>query len=98
MTVCWLDRSLYPRGDPYETSDTVFGVKSSLVVEVATVGDEQVAAQHGVRPTDWAISHDFVMVSDHEASELRLKNAAAALAALGSTAQVLNGLPVADLD
>lgn len=93
-----LGRSLYVRGDPYETSDAVFGVKSSLIVDVATVGDEQVAARYGVRPTDWALSYDFVMVSDREASELRLENAAAALAALGSTAQVLNGLPVANLD
>ena len=90
--------SLYVRGDKYETSDAVFGVKSSLIVDVARVADEAVAAQYGVSADDWAISYDFVLVSEKEAVELKIKQAHEALAALGSTATILNGLPVADLD
>ena len=86
-------RSLYIRGDPYETSDAVFGVKSSLVVDVGKVDDPAVARKYGVAPADWAINYDFVLVSEQEARDLRLKNAHEALQALGSTAQVLNGLP-----
>ncbi|KAI5857267.1 putative catechol dioxygenase [Tricharina praecox] len=90
--------SLYIRGDPYETSDAVFGVKSSLIIDVGKVEDPAVAEKYGVDANDWAINYDFVLVSDKEARELKLKNAQEALKALGSTAQVLNGLPVADLD
>jgi hypothetical protein len=86
------------RGDPYETSDAVFGVKSSLIIDVGKVGDPAVAEKYGVKTDDWAINHDFVLVSEKEATDLKHKNAEEALKALGSTATVLNGLPVADLD
>ena len=43
----FLDRALYLRGDPYETSDAVFGVKDSLVVDLKTVTPEQ-AKEYGV--------------------------------------------------
>jgi len=90
--------SLYFRGDPYETSDAVFGVKSSLVVDLKTVGDPKVAEKYGVRTEDWEINFDFVLVNEKEAKELKLKQTTEALEKLGNTAQMLNGLPVADLD
>jgi len=62
------------------------------------VEDAAVAEKYGVKASDWAINYDFVLVSDKEAKDLKLKNAQEALKALGSTAQILNGLPVADLD
>ncbi|GAB1213986.1 hypothetical protein ATERTT37_003142, partial [Aspergillus terreus] len=37
--------ALYPRGDPYETSDPVFGVKESLIVDLSTVDDPDMAAR-----------------------------------------------------
>jgi hypothetical protein len=90
--------SLYIRGDPYETSDAVFGVKSSLVIDVGKVGDPKVAEEYGVSAEDWAINYDFAMVSKQEAVELKNRNAEEALKKLGVTAKILNGLPVADLD
>lgn len=90
--------SLYIRGAPYETSDAVFGVKSSLIIDVGKVEDEAVAQKYGVKATDWAINYDFVMVSDREANALKLKNAQEALRALGSTARMVDGLPVCDVD
>ena len=76
----------------------MFGVKSSLIIDVLPINDEKVAKQYGVKPTDWAINFDFVMVSNQEAQALKLKNTQEALKALGSTAEMVNGLPVASLD
>jgi protocatechuate 3,4-dioxygenase beta subunit len=52
--------ALYVRGDPFETSDAVFGVKSSLIVDVKTVETEKMAKQYGVSVGDWLIEWDFV--------------------------------------
>jgi hypothetical protein len=93
-----ISSSLYIRGDPYETSDAVFGVKSSLIIDVGKVRDEAVAQKYGVKASDWAINYDFVMVSDKEANALKLKNAQEALRKLSSTAKMVDGLPVCDVD
>jgi len=53
--------ALYVRGDPFETSDAVFGVKSSLIVDVKTVETEEMANQYGVSVGDWLIEWDFVL-------------------------------------
>lgn len=53
--------ALYIRGDPFETSDAVFGVKSSLIIDVKTVEDEAVAKKYGVSKGDWLIEWDFVL-------------------------------------
>ncbi|KAA8910689.1 Intradiol ring-cleavage dioxygenase [Sphaerosporella brunnea] len=90
--------SLYIRGDAYETSDAVFGVKSSLVIDMGKVGDAAVAEKYSVKADDWAINYDFVLVTEKEAVELKNKNALEALKALGSTATIVNGLPMADVD
>ena len=52
--------ALYVRGDPFETSDAVFGVKSSLLIDVGNVPDEEMAKRYGVSKGDWLIEWDFV--------------------------------------
>jgi hypothetical protein len=90
-------RALYLRHDPYETSDAVFGVKESLIVELRTVNAEQ-AKQYGVKEGDKLITYDFVLVSDSEATKLREENAMKAMEALGRRMKLYNGLPVPDVD
>jgi len=52
--------ALYVKGDPFMTSDAVFGVKSSLIVDVKTVEDESIAKKYGASKGDWLIDWDFV--------------------------------------
>jgi hypothetical protein len=94
----FLSRSLFVRGDPYESSDAVYGVKSSLIVDMTKIADEAVAEKFNLSVHDWEMQYDFVMVSEVEAIELKLKNAHEALRKLGSTVELVNGLPVADVD
>lgn len=89
--------ALYLRHDPYETSDAVFGVKESLIIELSTVNAEQ-AKQYGVKEGDKLITYDFVLVSDSEATKLREENAMKAMEALGRRMKLYNGLPVPDVD
>lgn len=90
-------RALYLRGDPYETSDAVFGVKESLIIDLKTVNDEHVK-QYGVKPGSKLITYDFVLVTDDESKQLREKNALEATKALGLKMKLWNGLPVPDVD
>ena len=55
--------ALYVKGDPFETSDAVFGVKSSLIIDVKSVEDEATAQKYGVTKGDWLIDWDFVCLS-----------------------------------
>jgi protocatechuate 3,4-dioxygenase beta subunit len=64
--------ALYVKGDPFETSDAVFGVKSSLIVDVKTVEDEAMAKQYGVTKGDWLIDWDFVCSNGREWTDFRL--------------------------
>jgi hypothetical protein len=90
-------RALYLRGDPYETSDAVFGVKESLLIDLGTVSAEQ-ASKYGVKEGSKLISYNFVLVSEKESSELREKNAQEAMKAQGRKMKFWNGLPIPDLD
>ena len=85
------------RGDPYETSDAVFGVKDSLVVDFQPA-DEETARRYGVKTGTACLKHDFVLVSEAEASSLRDKLSKEALEALGRRVKLLDGLPVPDVD
>jgi hypothetical protein len=38
---------VFPRGDPYLTSDAVFGAKKSLIVDLKEVDDEALARKRG---------------------------------------------------
>jgi hypothetical protein len=88
---------LYSRGDPYETSDAVFGVKESLVVDYGKV-DKQTAEKYGVKEGILLLTYNFVLVSDKEASDLRNEKSRKALEALGRRVKFLDGLPVPDVD
>jgi len=89
--------ALYLRDDPYESSDAVFGVKESLVVDLGSVSNEQ-AEKFGVEENDALIAYDFVLVSDKEAQALRERRALEAMAAQGRKMKLYNGLPVPDVD
>ncbi|KAL3474318.1 Intradiol ring-cleavage dioxygenase [Aspergillus californicus] len=66
--------ALYPRGDPYEASDPVFGVKGSLIVDLGSV-DEDVGAKYGVAVGTKLLTYAFVLATVDEASRIREKNA-----------------------
>lgn len=76
----------------------MFGVKSSLVVDTTTITDPKLAAKYNVPVGTSLLTHDFVIVSDQDARELRDKNSTEALAKLGRKVKIVNGLPVPDLD
>ncbi|KAF2016324.1 cathecol 1,2-dioxygenase [Aaosphaeria arxii CBS 175.79] len=90
--------ALYLRGDPYETTDAVFGVKESLIVDLGVVSAEQ-AAQYGVEEGTKLLTYDFVLVSEAETRRLRDEEARKAMKALGRDDMlIIDGLPVPDVD
>lgn len=89
--------ALYIRGDPYETSDAVFGVKLSLLVDFHPA-DKMTAKQYYVPVGSAVLEHDFVLVTEQEASELRNQKSKEALAELGMKIKLMGGLPVPDVD
>ncbi|KAI1258996.1 dioxygenase [Xylariaceae sp. FL1019] len=89
--------SLYMRGDRYETSDAVFGVKQSLIVE-PTKMDKSTAQEHDMTEDDWILKHDFVLTSEEETEKLRDRNATEALEKLGMRMKLIDHLPVPDVD
>lgn len=89
--------ALYLRGDPYETSDAVFGVKESLLIDLGTV-DGEMAKKYDVKEGTKLISYDFVLVSEEDSRKLREKNAMEAMEKLGRHMKLYKGLPVPDVD
>lgn len=89
-----MNSALYARGDPYETSDAVFGVKSSLIKDLTKITDPSLAAKYGMKVGDWLLEQDFVIITNEQSRELREKQAVEALKKLGSTAKLVDGLPV----
>lgn len=89
--------ALYTRGDPYETSDAVFGVKESLLINFHPA-DKMIAREYDVKIGCAVLEHDFVLVSDKEASDLRDDRSRKALADLGRKVTLVHGLPVPDVD
>lgn len=89
---------MYLKNDPYESSDAVFGVKNTLIVDLTRVEDEAVAKKYGVEVGCALMQYDFVLVTKEEAFELRYQNAAAAMLAQGRNMQFIDGLPVPDVD
>ncbi|KAK4570437.1 hypothetical protein LTR86_002517 [Recurvomyces mirabilis] len=89
--------ALYLRGDPYETSDAVFGVKDSLLIDLGTVNAEQ-AKKYDVKEGSKLITYNFVLVTEAESSKLREKNAMAAMEAQGRKMKFWNGLPIPEQD
>ncbi|KAK0385349.1 hypothetical protein NLU13_7825 [Sarocladium strictum] len=70
--------ALYRRGDPYEKTDAVFGVKESLIVDITKVSDPAMAEKYGVSPDCALMQYDFVMVGKEEATQLRVDKASEA--------------------
>lgn len=95
MWLCF--RALYLRGDPYETSDAVFGVKQSLVVDLGKV-DKETAEKYGVKEGIWLLEHDFVLTTQEETAKLKDELATEALKKLGLNMKLVDHLPVPDLD
>lgn len=89
--------ALYLRNDPYETSDAVFGVKESLIVDFHPA-DSTTAQEYDVPVGTSVLQHDFVLVSDVEARDLRDQRSKQALADLGRKIKLVDGLPVPDVD
>lgn len=89
--------ALYLRHDPYETSDAVFGVKRSLLVDLNTVTEEMVK-QYGVSANSKLMTYDFVLVSDEDAMKLKEEKAREAMKVQGRKMKFHNGLPVPEVD
>ncbi|KAK3381025.1 Intradiol ring-cleavage dioxygenase [Podospora didyma] len=95
--------AVYDRVDPYITSDAVFGVKDSLIVDFwpleSAVATDYLSESERENISAWSIlRYDFVLVSEEEAGSLRDLNSMAALARLGKRMKVYNGLPVPEVD
>jgi len=89
--------ALYLRGDRFESSDAVFGVKKTLVVDLHKV-DETQAKKYDVKPGIHLLRQDFVLVSQKESDKLREERSREALQKLGSKVKFLDGLPIPDVD
>ncbi|KAI1433533.1 dioxygenase [Xylaria sp. CBS 124048] len=89
--------ALFIRGDPYEASDAVFGVKKSLVVAPEKI-DSATAKEYGVPEGSWILRQDFVLTTQKETDDLRDELARKALAKLGLNLKLVDHLPVPDLD
>ncbi|KAF4951216.1 hypothetical protein FGADI_7621 [Fusarium gaditjirri] len=90
--------ALYRKDDPYETTDAVFGVKDSLIVDIKKVEDEETAKKYGVKIGSALMTYDFVLVSDEAAAKLRREKAEEAMAKLGRKFRFIDDLPVPDVD
>lgn len=88
---------MYPRGDPFETSDPVFGVKESLIVDLSQVNDE-IAAKYDVKKGTALLRYDFVLATNEEAEAMRVEKAMQATKKLNRKMKMQNGLPIPDLD
>lgn len=92
--------ALYLRGDPYERTDAVFGVKESLLVNLNSASDSPgLAEKHGVPASTKVMQYDFVLVTGKEANQLRHQLALQALEKHGvSGITVINGMLVPEVD
>lgn len=91
-------RALYPRGDPYESSDPVFGVKNSLIVDLSTVTDPEMAKRYSVDEGTPLLTYDFVLVTEEESIKLRKEEAIKAIEKMGKSVEDFQGLPILDVD
>ena len=81
----------------YETSDAVFGVKSSLLIDLSEV-DKALAEKYGVKVGTKLMKYDFILVSEQETIDMRAKNSKDALDLLGYSVRIVHGLPIPDID
>lgn len=90
--------ALYLRGDPYETTDAVFGVKESLIVELGRVDGETASKYPGAHEGMRLLTHDFVLATEKETAVLRDQRSMEALKKLNMAVKIVDGLPVPDVD
>ncbi|KAJ5182102.1 catechol dioxygenase [Penicillium cf. viridicatum] len=90
--------ALYLRGDPYETSDAVFGVKEPLIVDLGRVDKDLASKYPGIREGTRLMTYDFVLVTDKETAQLRDRNSVEALKKLNMSVKLVDGLPVPEND
>ncbi|KAK0207653.1 intradiol ring-cleavage dioxygenase [Armillaria fumosa] len=65
--------ALYFKGDPYTTSDAVFGVRTSLIVETETITDTSLTLARGFQRTEphAELRQDFILATPEECAEAR---------------------------
>ncbi|KAG8925737.1 hypothetical protein FRC01_009760 [Tulasnella sp. 417] len=69
--------ALYPQGDKYLKSDAVFGVKTSLIVDLQDVTSDEEARAKGFSSAPFKLlKQDFVLVKQEEAKKVRAERAA----------------------
>ncbi|KAG8950164.1 hypothetical protein FRC04_008019 [Tulasnella sp. 424] len=69
--------ALYPQGDKYLKSDAVFGVKTSLIVDLQDVTSDEEARAKGFKAGPFKLlKQDFVLVKHEEAKAVRAERAA----------------------
>lgn len=92
--------ALYVRGDPYERSDAVFGVKESLIVDLGRVSEiKDFADKYGVDSSTRLLQYDFVLVTDEESRNLRTQKALEAMKKQGvEHMRIVDGVPIPDVD
>ncbi|KAF8674625.1 dioxygenase [Rhizoctonia solani] len=74
--------TVFPRGDPFLTSDAVFGAKKSLIVDLKDVDDEALARKRGKFQGSKfkELEFDFVLVKKEDADAARKARAEASAA------------------
>lgn len=92
-----LTTALYLRGDKYEYSDAVFGVKSTLVIDLE-IAEEDMATKYEVEVGCKVLKYGFVMVEKEVTTKLRREQAEEAMRAQGREVEWVDGLPVPALD
>ncbi|CAG9953164.1 unnamed protein product [Clonostachys rosea f. rosea IK726] len=84
--------ALYVRGDPYETSDAVFGVKESLIVDLKRASETPgLSETYEVLETTKVLKYDFVLVSEAEVDALRHEKATQSAGNLRNGVKIING-------
>lgn len=72
-------------------------MKDSLIVKLAKVNG-QMADKYGVAEGTALITYNFLLVSEKDSGDLKIRNSKQALEKLGRKVKFLGGLPVPDVD
>ena len=67
-------------------------------MDLSTVTSEDMASKYNVKLGTRLLTYDFILVRNEEARVLREARAMEAMSKLGKKMQLLNGLPVPDVD
>lgn len=93
-----LHRALTIRGDRFESHDPVFGAKKSLIVDIKQVTSESMAEKCGAPLGMKLLEHDFVVVTNAEATKLRREKAQEIMGHGGRKIDFYNDLPFLAVD